>query len=50
MPPAPRADRGRNFDAVTELVAERVGQVSGADVGEADVADRAGSRLRRLGA
>jgi hypothetical protein len=49
-PPPPRVERVHNYDPVSELVAEPGGQVSGADVGEAVVADRAGCRLRRFGA
>jgi hypothetical protein len=39
---SPRVERVRNNDAVTELVSEAGGEVSGADLGEAVVADRAG--------
>ena len=43
-------ERARNYDAVAELVAERVAKSAGPDLGEADVADRPRRRLRGFGA
>jgi hypothetical protein len=42
--------RGHNFDAVTDLVADKVAKHVGADLGEAAAASGAGGRLCRVGA
>ena len=45
----PRAERAHNYDAVTELVAERVEKSQGRIVGQADAADRPCCRIQGLG-
>jgi hypothetical protein len=45
-----RKPRGRNFDQVADLVAERVAKSAGSDFGEAVVAGGAGGRLCGVGA
>ena len=45
----PRVARGRNYDGVAALVAERVGEDVGADLGEAAAAGRPGGGVWRVG-
>ena len=45
----PRVPRGRNYDGVAALVAERVEQDVGADLGEAAAAGRPGGGVWRVG-
>ena len=44
-----RVPRGRNYDGVAALVAERVEKTSGPDLGEAAAAGRAGGGVCRVG-
>ena len=47
---APRVERAHNYDAVADLVAERVEKSRGSDLGQADVADRPRRGIRGVGA